>query len=102
MLPPGQRLDTRDAASGKVKDRLIVQNDLVAAKRVPEVLHELEAIPSILVMLRGIDLPRNMRAFGGEHCDIRLLEHRFGSGAVIRGERDADTGVDSKAHPVEL
>src|ERR1700722_5971527 len=102
MLPARQRLDTRHGAAGEVENRLVVQHDLVAAKGIPEGFHEFQPVPRILVVLRRVDLPGSMRSFGGEHCNIRLLEHRFGGRAVVWCEGDPNTGVDAKAHPIEL
>ncbi len=43
-----------------------------------------------------------MRAFGGEHRDIRFLQDALGSRAVVGRERNADAGVDTKTHALEL
>jgi hypothetical protein len=43
-----------------------------------------------------------MGALGCEHRHIRLLQHVLGGCAVVGRQRDADAGIDPKAHTLEL
>ena len=47
-----------DRACRQVENRLVVHDDLPPVDRIAQVLHELESLPSVLVMLRRVDLPR--------------------------------------------
>ena len=85
-----------------VEDRLVERDDLPVMDGVAQVFHQLEPIQRVLVVVRRIDLPGGMRAFGGEHRHIGFLQHGLGSRAVVRRECNPDAGVDSKTHALEL
>ena len=103
MIPPHERLEALDAASPEVDDRLVVQGELAADQRPPEVglhLEELERAP----VHRRLEHDALALAVGLRrvHRGVRVADQvvRLGGRAVV--ERDPHAGADEDLPAADL
>ena len=103
MLPAGERLEADDAHAPKVEDRLVVDHELVALQRDPELRLDIQALQRVAAAERveQADAPARV-ALCPDERDLRLLEHVAAAGAARQPHRDAHAGADEPGAAVQV
>ena len=103
MLPAQQRLGADDAPARQIDDRLVVQHELLAFQRAPQLRLHRQALGHARRHGRGVELVAVSSALlGVVHGGIGGLDQGIGLALVERIERNADRGGDVKLAFVHL
>ena len=102
MAPAHERLDGHDLARVEVDERLVVELELVALERAPQVLLEREPLHHALAHAGVEQLEARAAAvLGAVHGDVGVAHDRFGGVVAAVGDDDADGGGDDHGAVVD-
>ena len=102
MVPAQQRLEAGDATGGQLDDRLVVQHELVAGERAPQVCLELASLKCLLVHARLEDDVRALATLLGlVHRDVGVA-HQLVGRVDERAHRDTDARLGERLAVGEL
>ena len=102
MLPAHQRLEAGEPAGTHVELGLVVQDELArVGQRGAQLGDQRETQRAVVVEHPVVDRQPEVRLLGDVHGDVGVLQQRGEVGAVLRGDGDADAGLDVEADPLE-
>jgi hypothetical protein len=94
VRPAGERLEALHLPAPQVDDRLVVQGDLVAGDRLPEIGAQTRAVPILLAHGRLEHAQTPLAApLGLIHGHVRMVEELLGT-LGVRAERQPDARPD--------
>ncbi len=93
MTPPQERLHPDDPSGPQVGLRLVVEEQLVAPQRVPDLGDQRRAAGVARVSARLVERPAGPALLRRVHGDVGVPQQRVSVGAML-GEGDADAGLD--------
>jgi len=102
MPPADQRLHAVHLAAMQVHLGLVVQHDVVAVDRRPQVLQHLQPLPGRVATLTVIGREAPACLLRLIQRDVRALQQPVRLHRVLRADRDPDAGIDVQAHPVQV
>ena len=79
-----------------------MQDELLLVDPAPQVADQLEVLARVAVGAVVVEGVAGVRALGGVHRDVGVLEQRLGVLAVVGVERDPDAGLDLDGELLEL
>ena len=101
VLPAHERLDARHAVALERDLRLVVQDELVALDRAPQLAQEAEPGRRVGIALGRVGLDAALGALGVVHRDVGALDQRRDVAPVLGREGDADARVELDGDPVQ-
>ncbi len=102
MVPPDERLEAEGPARAEVDDRLVVEDELAALERPPQVGLELESGDRGGMHRRLEDLvAAAVDALRGVHRDVGVAQQLGRADGIGIGDGDPDAGPDDELRPVD-
>ena len=101
VLPAHERLGAGDVVPLERHLRLVVQDELVALDRAPQLAEEAQPGRRVRVALGRVGLDAALAALGVVHRDVGALHQRRHVGAVLGRERHAHAGVELDGDPAQ-
>ena len=101
VQPAAESLDREDVSGAGAHLRLEGEDELVVVDRAVQVTEQRQPLDGVAVDLGPVGLDLAAVGLGPVERDVRALEQRLERVGVLRGDRDADAGLDTEPHAVD-